>query len=89
MFEVRWSDVALNSLAALWTEARSELREQITRATDQTDTHLQSDPIAQSESRPDNRRIIFNFPLGVIFRIEPDGRPASVLQVWLFRRRTN
>ena len=87
MFQVEWLESALNELARLWTQADSQLRKDITQATRQSDVLLQQDPIGNSESRPNGRRILFVSPLGIIFRIEPDGQTVTVLRVWTFPRR--
>jgi hypothetical protein len=87
MFRVRWENTALDELTTLWTQASSPLRQSITAATVQVDWQLQTDPWRASESRPDGRRVSFVSPLGITFRIEPDGQTVSVLRVWLFRRR--
>src|SRR5437868_15417868 len=86
MFRVRWEKTALNELSTLWMAADSMMRQQITTATHQIDQQLRGDPLGQSESRPDGRRILFASPLGITFRVEPDGQMVSVLRVWLFRR---
>jgi hypothetical protein len=88
MFRVRWQDTALNELAALWLAADSLLRQRITAATSEIDRQLQTDPLKPSESRPGSRRILFEPPLGILFRIEADGQTVSVLRVWLYRKRT-
>jgi hypothetical protein len=87
MFWVRWEATALNELATLWTQADSAMRLMITAATHQIDQQLQTDPLAESESRPGDRRILLVSPLGITFRIEPDGSTVSVLLVWMFRTR--
>jgi hypothetical protein len=87
MFRVRWEDTALDELAALWTDAESTLRQFITETVPQIDRQLQTDPLAPSESRSEGRRILFSAPLGLLFRLEVDGRTVSVLHVWLFRVR--
>ena len=43
-FQVRWEEVALNELAALWIQADSSLREEITTATSQVDQEFQTNP---------------------------------------------
>lgn len=85
MFRVRWEEIARNQLATLWMEADSRTRRVITTATHRIDQHLQRDPVGQSESRSNGRRILFVPPLGALFRIEGDGQIVSVLRVWLFR----
>ncbi len=87
MFRVQWLQTALDQLATAWVNADSTLRAQITRATQQIDHSLQTDPLQDSESRPGGRRVLFVAPLGILFRIEADGQTVSVLRVWLFRRK--
>jgi hypothetical protein len=87
MFRVRWARVALNQLGAAWSQADAALRQRITMAAHRLDQPLRNDPLSRSESRPGGRRIRFTPPLGVIFRIEADGRTVSVLRVWVVRRR--
>jgi hypothetical protein len=84
MFRVRWEQTALNELATLWTDAESSLRQLVTVAASRIDRQLQTDPVAQSESRSGGRRILFSSPLGILFRIEAYGQTVSVLHVWLF-----
>jgi hypothetical protein len=87
MFRVRWQESALNELTTLWMGANSILRQGITAASNQTDQRLQTDPLGEGESRPERRRILFNPPLGITFRVEEDEQTVSVLRVWLFRTR--
>ena len=87
MFHVAWLQTALDQLASLWLQADSLLRQAITSATHQIDHKLRTDPLGHSESRPGGRRVLFGFPLGILFKIEADGKTVSVLRVWLFRKR--
>jgi len=87
MFKVRWEETALSELSTLWMGVDSTMRHRITRATHEVDHLLQSDPLGKGESRPGGRRIVFASPLGITFRLEPDGQTVSVLRVWLFRKR--
>jgi plasmid stabilization system protein ParE len=89
MFRVRWSIVARDELAALWLQSDSQTRSLITAAASQIDHRLRSNPRGHSESRTGSRRILFELPLGITFRIEPDGRTISVLHTWLILRRTS
>lgn len=86
MFQVEWLQTALNQLMTIWISADSSQRQAITTATHQIDQQLKVDPLGTSESRPEGRRILFNVPLGVLFRIEADGQTVSVLRVWHFRK---
>jgi mRNA-degrading endonuclease RelE of RelBE toxin-antitoxin system len=88
MFKVRWEKEALNELTALWLHASPEIRKAITAATNEIDQQLSLNPLRDSESRQEGRRILFSFPLGVVFRVEDDARTVSVLKVWLFKKRS-
>jgi hypothetical protein len=86
-YRVDWLQTALDQLTEIWTQADAFLRKAITQAAHQIDQQLEKDPLGQSESRPDGRRILHCSPLGVLFRIEADGRTVSVLRVWAFRKK--
>jgi hypothetical protein len=87
MFRVRWAKVALNELAAIWLAVDPALRQVVTRASDAVERRLEHDPLNEGESRSRGRRITFEPPLTIIFRIEADGRTVSVLHVRMFLRR--
>jgi hypothetical protein len=72
-------------IAAAWIQGDAALRRAITSAVHRIDQTLQGDPNNAGESRPGGRRILLVSPVGVIYRIEKDGRTASVLRSWLFR----
>jgi len=86
MFEVEWLQSAVDELTRIWTAADSALRQDITAASNQIDQQLENNPHGAGESRPGGRRILFVFPLGVVFRVEPDDKTVTVLGVWLVRR---
>jgi hypothetical protein len=85
MFKVRWTKSALNDLAAAWTAASSKVRIAITQAASGADLHLSHDPLAESESRSGNSRVMFWPPLTVYYRPENDGHTVTVLHVRLHR----
>lgn len=88
MFRVDWLEVALDELAALWTQSDSVQRQAITAASHAIEQRLARDPNNEGESRPGGRRITFSAPLAVRFQVEPDGQTVTVLQVRMFRRRS-
>jgi hypothetical protein len=88
-FRVRWHKRALNRLTTLWTQADSATRKALTQASDAIDRQLAEDPYAQSESRPNGRRIGFSSPLAVYFRVESDGQTITVLQVHTFGKHSS
>lgn len=87
MFQVEWRQGAVGELAAIWLCADSEKRRAITTATNTIDHGLQSDPFGQSESRADERRVLFAQPLGVVFKVDSEQRIAWVEHVWYYRPR--
>jgi hypothetical protein len=89
MFRVRWEEGALEELAEVWLRADSARRQDITNATHQIDEQLRNNALEAGESRPEQRRVFFFYPLGVSFRVEQDRYTASVLHVWQFQRRSH
>jgi hypothetical protein len=82
---IRWSDTARNELAKIWFEADSLRRREITAAASAIDKHLATNAMHQGESRPDDMRIYFERPLGVLFRVEENGSVVHLVRVWQFR----
>lgn len=87
MFQVEWLQEALNELTVLWLQADAALRQAITAATHAIDQELGQDPYRHSESREDDERVLFAFPLAVQVEVDLGRRKVWVLHVWCFRRR--
>lgn len=87
MFTVRWVRSALDDLAAIWLDAESDRRAEITAATHRIDVALRMAPQEQGESRPNGRRIFFAAPLAVTFHVVDEQRLVRVLDVWTFKTR--
>ena len=87
MFRLRWSRNAEDRLTEFWLRGDSPLRQAITTACHRLEQRLRADPHNEGESRPKGRRIAFEPPLGLIYRVEQDGQTVSVLQVLLLRPR--
>jgi hypothetical protein len=87
MFQVVWLQTALDELAEAWIHADSLIRQEITRASKEIDRKLQSDPNQQGESRPQGRRVFFQYPLGVAFEVDSQRPIVRVIHAWRFRRR--
>lgn len=87
MYDVVWMQEALNDLARIWMQADSVLRQEITRAANALDRELSTNPYLSSESRADDERIIFIYPIGAIISIELGTRTVRILNVWRFHRR--
>ena len=80
-FQVRWHKRALNRLTDLWVHSDSATREILTATSNDIDRQLSEDPYARSESRPNGRRIAFFSILTVYFRVSPDDRTVTVIQI--------
>lgn len=76
MFRLRWRRVALNQLAAIWTGATDQ--NAVTTASHRIEQLLRHDPENVGEDRPNGRRVIFDAPLVVLYRVDTT---ASVVRI--------
>jgi plasmid stabilization system protein ParE len=67
-FRVIWTRAARDQLAAIWLSHSD--RTGVTAAAHRIDGLLGRDPANQGEDRPNNRRIMFESPLVVVYRID-------------------
>ena len=67
-YRVHWTRKAINQLAAIWNASRD--RKSVSVASYCIDQALTADPADQGEERPPDRRIMFESPLAVIYRID-------------------
>ena len=79
MYEVIWQPSTLNDLAAAWINATN--RAAITLATNAIDRLLSTSPHSQGESRPYNRRIMFEKPLAVTYFINDEVMRVLIIGV--------
>jgi len=73
---VRWTRAAREQLAASWLAHPD--RAAVTAAAHRIDVLLARDPESQGEERPPNRRILFESPLVVIYRVDAANRRVIV-----------
>ena len=85
-WRVRWLRTPLGDLASIWMASSD--RAAVTAAAAEIDRLLGLDPEQQGESRPGGRRIMFEMPLGVFFRVFPDQSLVEVVHVWKTKKRT-
>lgn len=79
-YAVVWLAEAEEELAALWLGAHD--RDAITRAAIEIERRLQSPNAAsEGEARSSGRRIVFEAPLGVIFRVDDASRRVTISHV--------
>jgi hypothetical protein len=80
MHSVTWSDAALAELATIWNSASPGDDALLTWAISDIIYELQRDPENVGESRPQNRRVMFSYPLGVLFDVV--GGDVWIYSVW-------
>jgi plasmid stabilization system protein ParE len=77
-YTVIWTRIALDQLADIWTAAPD--RQSVTDAADRIDQALRLNPDQQGEEL-NGMRVLFDWPLVVLFRVLPDDRQVHVLRV--------
>jgi hypothetical protein len=87
MFQVIWERGALDHVGARWAAAEGAERLGIGNAFIRMTQQLRTDPYAQSESRPDGRRIMLDAPLGIRFSVDDDSQTVQVEELWVFPKR--
>ena len=85
IYQVRWSQAAINELTTAWMNADQEKRRAITAAAHQIDLILQHDPANKCESRPQDQRVFMHAPVGVLFEVQERLGVAWINQAWVFR----
>jgi len=81
-FTVFWSEEAESRLAHEWLIAPD--RRIVTEAADRVDALLRHNAHEVGESRSENRRIIIEPPLGVVFSVDVEAREVLVLELWRY-----
>ncbi len=85
-YRVDWTEEADQQLAAVWTAADD--RTAVTVAAQRIEQRLGLDPLTQGEARDDfDVRILFDGPLGVVYRVDVFARTVIVVSVGSSRSR--
>jgi hypothetical protein len=79
MHDVSWTTVALQQLAAIWVA--SSIRASVNIAVDEIDNQLSQDPLSVGESREDDYRILFEWPLVVTYWVDSSKTNVYVASV--------
>ena len=79
MFTVKWRKKALNELADLWNSAAD--RNAVAAASDIVDDLLRHAPLVHGEARGGTNRLLYEGPLGVLYRVNDAARRVTVLAV--------
>jgi hypothetical protein len=86
-YALKWLRHAQDGLAAAYLAARADGRaNEVTVAAARIESALRRDPIAQGESRDADRRVLFDPPLLVEFRVHETRRVVTVVAVSYLRR---
>ena len=81
-----WTEEAERQLAAVWTTAVD--RTAVTDAAQRIEQRLSLNPLVQGEARDDfDVRILFDDPLGVVYRVDIFARTVIVVSVGPSRTR--
>ncbi len=72
-------------MGAQWAGADDDGRLAIGTAFQQIIQQLRTDPYGESESRADNRRIMFVPPIGVTFEVDDANQTVNVFSLWVFQ----
>ncbi len=83
-YTVIWLFGAQEMLAAVWTAAAD--RNEVAEASFRIDRMLAVDPLDFGESRDANRRLAFDPPLQVMFRVFAGDKRVEVVSVGAFGR---
>jgi hypothetical protein len=78
-----WKPEAERRLATIWR--RTTDRNAVSKAAHVIDKTLGMNPEAVGESREEGFRVLFEWPLGVMFAISPADRKALVAAVWTIK----
>lgn len=79
-YTVIWTPVSEQRLAELWVASR--MRHAIKEAAFRIDAMLERRPNDAGESRNAGRRMMFEWPLGVLFEVSDQARQVRVLSIW-------
>ena len=82
-FTIVWDPDAEAELANIWVNSPD--RSAVTLAAYDLEQRLRRNPDQVGESRPNDRRVAFEPPLGLMFRVLDADRIVRVLNVWAFR----
>jgi hypothetical protein len=84
-YRVVFAPQANRDLVDLWLE--SSYQHEFTRAVDGLVRDLERDPTFVGESRQANRRVAFEWPVGIAFQIDESNRQVTIYQLWTFSKR--
>jgi plasmid stabilization system protein ParE len=87
MFDLVWTEHALDDLADVWVAVDPATRDRIEAGINQLNADLRQNPNEVGESRDNNRRIGFAGPLIVVFRVDAKARTVRVNHAWVSAKR--
>ncbi len=69
-----------------WIESLHQ--REMTRAIDDLVRQMRNDPLEIGESRGGNRRVVFQWPVGMEFEVDEENQQVEVYNFWNFQRRS-
>lgn len=87
MYTVLWGDDALEEVVRIWAYSDPSIQQDIPPAMRAIDKQLRTDPENAGESRGGGLNVLFEFPLGVGYRIDTLKQTVNIVSVWTFRKR--
>jgi hypothetical protein len=79
-YKIVWIPVAESDLTQMWLSSR--MRHEITAAVGKIDAVLSQNPHDCGESRDEGKRILFESPVGVLFKVNEQLRRVFVIAAW-------
>ena len=86
MFDLTWSNTALDQLAEAYITSSAEDRVQMAAAVEALNTRLRADPLEVGESRAGAFRVVFVPRLAILFHVSEADRTVRVVRLRPSRR---
>jgi hypothetical protein len=88
MYSIYRSEASTFSLRQTWNQADEQQQRAIFSASHQIDEELKIDPHKKGESRPGRKRVLFQAPLAVLYRVDHSRKLVRIIRTWTFTVRT-
>ncbi len=83
-WHLEWTQLALDEVIAIWRGVPATRLSLLEWAIADINYRLIRDPENEGESRPHNTRVMFSWPLGVLFQAIPETRRVRIHHVWAY-----
>jgi hypothetical protein len=83
-WRLEWLQIALDEVIAIWRGAAGTRLALLEWAIADFNYRLIRDPENEGESRPQDQRLVFSWPLALLFEVFPDTRRVRIHHVWAY-----